>query len=287
KTISLNGKDLDPLAVIPASNLKGNCKIVVDMDNEPISKMAVNRAGNLKAPLTPIAWLTRDESLSKEGAPMLNLLQWNPIEYIGKYLVLRDGKVVAETRETSYAVTEPGEWQVIGVAGDGTQGFASEPRSNRERMDIYFADSNYSASLNSPELSYKPQEAMRGSSKGKFVEIDKTSAPVEAVVEIPETGLYSISLRYANGNGPVNTENKAAIRSLTLDGAKAGTLVMPHRGVANWNDWGMSNTVVLPIEKGTHTLGVIYLPEDENMNIDTNHAILDKIVIEKVGETER
>ncbi len=287
KKMSLNGKEIDPLAVIPASKLKGNCKIVVDMDNEPIPKMAVNRAGNLKAPLTPIAWLTRDESLSKEGAPMLNLLQWNPIEYIGKYLVLRDGKVVAETRETSYAVAEPGEWQVIGVAGDGTQSFASEPRSNRERMDIYFADSNYSASLNSPELSYKPQEAMRGSSKGKFVEIDKTSAPVEAVVEIPETGLYSISLRYANGNGPVNTENKAAIRSLTLDGAKAGTLVMPHRGVANWNDWGMSNTVVLPIEKGTHTLGVIYLPEDENMNIDTNHAILDKIVIEKAGETER
>ncbi|MDE5791528.1 MAG: hypothetical protein K2H96_09920 [Muribaculaceae bacterium] len=282
KKLTLNGKEINPDAVIPASKLKGTCKIEVEMDNEPIPAMALNRVANSKAPLTPIAWLTHDESLAKDGVPVLNLLQWNPIEYIGKYLVLRDGKVVAETRETSYATTEPGEWQVIGVASDGTQGFASEPRSNRERMDIYFADSSYSASLNSPELSYKPQEAMRGSSKGKFVEIDRASAPVEAVVEIPETGLYSISLRYANGNGPVNTENKAAIRSLTLDGAKAGTLVMPTRGVANWNDWGMSNSVLVPMEAGRHTLGIIYLPEDENMNIATNHAILDKMIVEKL-----
>ncbi len=58
---------------------------------------------------------------------------WNGIriEYIGKYIVLKDGEPVAETRETSYAATRPGEWQVIGVADDGTQSFASEPRSNR------------------------------------------------------------------------------------------------------------------------------------------------------------
>ncbi|MDE6026821.1 MAG: hypothetical protein K2G23_01960 [Muribaculaceae bacterium] len=287
KKLTLNGKELDPAAVIPASKLKGNCKIVVDMDNEPIAKMAVNRAGNLKAPLTPIAWLTFNSDIAKDKSAFPNYLQWNPIEYISKYLVLRDGKVVGETRETSYPALEEGEWQVIGVAGDGTQSFASEPRSNRKKENIYFADSRYATTLSSPELSYKPQEALSGASKGKFVEIDMNSAPLEAVVDIPEDGVYSISVRYANGNGPVNTENKAAIRTLTLDGSKAGTVVMPHRGVANWNDWGMSNSVVLPLAKGSHTLGIIYLPEDENMNLDTNHAILDKIVVEKFGEIEK
>ena len=286
KKMTLNGKEIDPLAVIPASKLKGECKIVVDMDNEPIAKMAVNHAGNRKAPLTPIAWLTFNADIAKDKSAFPNYLQWNPIEYISKYLVLRDGKVVAETRETSYPALEEGEWQVIGVAGDGTQSFASEPRSNRKKEDIYFADSSYTTTLSSPELSYRPQEDLSGASKGKFVEIDMNSAPVEAVVEIPEDGVYSISVRYANGNGPVNTENKAAIRTLTLDGSKAGTVVMPHRGVANWNDWGMSNSVVLPLGKGSHTLGIIYLPEDENMNIQTNHAIIDKIVVEKFGGIE-
>ena len=248
--------------------------------------MAVNHAGNRKAPLTPIAWLTFNADIAKDKSAFPNYLQWNPIEYISKYLVLRDGKVVAETRETSYPALEEGEWQVIGVAGDGTQSFASEPRSNRKKEDIYFADSSYTTTLSSPELSYRPQEDLSGASKGKFVEIDMNSVPVEAVVEIPEDGVYSISVRYANGNGPVNTENKAAIRTLTLDGSKAGTVVMPHRGVANWNDWGMSNSVVLPIGKGSHTLGIIYLPEDENMNIQTNHAIIDKIVVEKFGGIE-
>ena len=286
KKMTLNGKEIDPLAVIPASKLKGECKIVVDMDNEPIAKMAVNHAGNRKAPLTPIAWLTFNADIAKDKSAFPNYLQWNPIEYISKYLVLRDGKVVAETRETSYPALEEGEWQVIGVAGDGTQSFASEPRSNRKKEDIYFADASYTTTLSSPELSYRPQEDLSGASKGKFVEIDMNSAPVEAVVEIPEDGVYSISVRYANGNGPVNTENKAAIRTLTLDGSKAGTVVMPHRGVANWNDWGMSNSVVLPLGKGSHTLGIIYLPEDENMNIQTNHAIIDKIVVEKFGGIE-
>ena len=287
KKLTLNGKELNPTAVIPASKLKGNCKIEVEMDNEPITPMNLNRVSNSKAPLTPIAWLTHDESKASAGVPVLNMLQWNPIEYIGKYLVLRDGKVVAETRETSYPAVEAGEWQVIGVAGDGTQSFASEPKSNRERINVSFPSDRYASAMTSKEVSYQPGEAMKGTSNGKFVEIDRQSAPLEVVVDVPETAVYSVSLRYANGNGPVNTENKAAIRTLTLDGNKAGTMVLPHRGVANWNDWGMSNTVVIPMEKGKHSLGIIYLPEDENMNIDTNHAILDKIVIEKFGEIEK
>ncbi|MDE6717691.1 MAG: hypothetical protein K2J70_05805, partial [Muribaculaceae bacterium] len=280
RKLTVNGKELDPDAVIPASKLKGTSKIVVEMDDQPIPAMKLNRAGNSKAPLTPIAWLSRDE---QAGGPAMNVLEWNPIEYIGKYIVLKDGKPVGETRETRWAATEPGEWQVIGVAGDGTQSFASEPRSNREMRKLMFQKQDYTTMMTSPELSYKPAEKQGGwSSAEGFVELDQKSAPQEVVVEIPETGVYSFSVRYANGNGPVNTENKAAIRTLTLDGNKGGTLVMPTRGVANWNDWGMSNSIVLPLEKGRHTIGIIYLPEDENMNLDTNHAILDYIRMERL-----
>ncbi|MDE6683461.1 MAG: hypothetical protein K2J87_08560, partial [Muribaculaceae bacterium] len=39
KKMSLNGKEIDPLAVITASKIKGNCKIVFYMDNDPIYKI--------------------------------------------------------------------------------------------------------------------------------------------------------------------------------------------------------------------------------------------------------
>lgn len=95
-------------------------------------------------------------------------------------------------------------------------------------------------------------------------------------------GVYSVGFRYANGNGPINTENKAAVRTLMLDGQKAGTVVMPHRGRGNWNDWGMSSRIVLPLSKGKHTIGIQYLPEDENMNIGTNHSLVDNVQIVRV-----
>ena len=278
RSLTLNGKALKPGELIPAKRLKGVCDIVVEMDNEPIPAMKVNNVPNLKAPLTPVTWLANFPALDGEGVPVNNLLQWNPIEYIAKYIVLKDGVPVAETRETSWAATTPGEWQVIGVAGDGTQSFASEPRSNRQAAVYQFDGAK---AMKSAEVSYQPAEALAGFTGDGFVEIDRASAPAEVKINVPAAGVYTFALRYANGNGPVNTENKAAIRTMTLDGNKAGTWVLPHRGVANWNDWGISNLITLPLEAGEHTIGIVYLPEDENMNISTNHALIDCLLVEK------
>ena len=247
--ITLDGKALRPGETIPASRLRKGGTIVVKMDNKPIPPMALNRVANKKAPLTPTAWI-------EDG-----LLRWNPIEYIGEYIVLRDGEEVARTRHTSWPLAEAGEWQIIGVASDGTQSFASEPRSNR------------------PRFSVKPSGLAPGA---EYVETDKTSAPVEMSVSIPSDGTYSLSFLYANGNGPVNTENKAAIRTLMVDGAKAGTIVLPQRGAGNWEDWGMTNSVILPLTAGTHVVSLEYLPENSNMNLHTNHALIDSLQVTEV-----
>ena len=288
KTLTFNGKQLDPSKVIPAKELLKGGKIMVEMANEPIAPMQVNHQPNKKAPLTPITWMENDAALAGEGVPTLNLLRWNPIEYIGEYIVLKNGKEVTRTNETSFAATAPGEWQVIGVAGDGTQSFASEPRSNRREISVEFEgeakpgmNRQRSVKVTSSEVSYEPTQAVKGYYGTGFVETDKTSEPRSVMVMIPEDGSYSIAVRYANGNGPVNTENKAAIRSLMVDGKKAGTVVMPTRGVANWNDWGMSNGVTVELAPGPHEISLEYLPEDENMNISTNHALLDRLVIVK------
>ena len=127
-----------------------------------------------------------------------------------------------------------------------------------------------------------PGGKVAGFTGAGFLELDRSgSVPAEISVDIPETEVYTISFRYANGNGPVNTENKAGVRTLTVDGFKAATMVFHHRGTGNWNDWGYSNQISLILEKGTHRIGLRYLPEDENMNIATNHLLLDCLRIEK------
>ena len=281
-SMTINGKpyDFKKNPVIPASRLKGIVNIIVNMDNKPIPEMNINRVDNKKAPLTPDARLIYDESLSGPGVPVLNLLQWNPIEYIGEYIVLKDGKEVGRTRQTSWPAVEAGEWQVIGIATDGTPGFASEPRSNRPRI---FRDmEGEGVDMNSPEISYPAKEVKGFKGKG-FVETDHQTAPATTTFEVPHKGVYSISFRYSNGNGPVNTENKAAIRSLYVDDHDAGTIVMPHRGVANWDDWGISNSVRVFLDAGRHTLKLVLNPEDENMNLSTNHTLIDGAIIEQVG----
>lgn len=273
-SMTINGKPSKD-HVIPA-NAKGHLNVVVEMDNEPIKPKPINRTANAAAPLTPITRLTHSPELAGPGVPVENLLSWQPIEYIAEYIVLRDGKPVERTRKTSYPATIPGEYQVIGVSSEGIPGFASEPLSNRPVITVEMPSEK--TTMSSSEISYIPKEKLEGY-HGGFIETDRSSVPVTLNVVVPEAGPYSIRAIYANGNGPVNTENKAAIRTLDVNGTKAGQLIMPQRGVANWNDWGLSTPVNAELKKGENELTILFTPDDENMNITTNHALIDRLVI--------
>ncbi len=273
----LNGKEQAPF--IPA-DIKGENTIKIVMDNNNPEPMRVNRVANAKAPLTPVAWLSNDPSVEAPMAPANNLLQWNPIEYINHYIVLRDGKPVGQTTETTFLATTPGEYQVIGVGGDGTQSFASQPRSNVTTLLVDFPSEK--TDMTSPEAQAKPRTPLHGYRGSGFVETDHNTTSISVPVEIATGGVYSISLRYANGNGPVNTENKCAIRTILVDGKRTGTVVMPHRGVGNWNDWGYTNTVEARLTPGRHTITIQFLPENENMNFQVNHALIDQVTLRRL-----
>lgn len=249
------------------------------MNDEPIAPMAVNRTANVKAPLTPIATLSNSPELDGPGVPVNNLLRWQPIEYIAGYMVLRDGEVIDTVNTTTYPATVPGSYQVIGFSSEGVPSFASEPVDNYPATVIEMPGEG--VLMASPEISYLP-ENLRGYHGRGFVELDHSSAPIYVDMDADSDGTYAIEVVYANGNGPVNTENKCAIRTLEIDGNVAGTIVMPQRGVANWNDWGRSNSVVVPLTAGRHRLGITFRPADENMNLNTNHALIDRIVIKKL-----
>jgi hypothetical protein len=88
-----------------------------------------------------------------------------------------------------------------------------------------------------------------------------------------------VDLRYSNGNGPVNTENKCAIRTLLVNGHFSGTFVMPQRGKGEWSNWGYSNAIKIILAKGVNTISVNFESFNENMNGIVNQAMLDHLRI--------
>ncbi len=165
------------------------------------------------------------------------------------------------------------------MAEDSTEGFTSQPRSTR--LSVFAKASSLSRNLASPEVAYQPLHDLEGYTGGGSAETDKSSAAVTVPVDVEEDGDYFITVRYSNGNGPVNTENRCAIRTLSVDGNRAGIVVMPQRGRANWDDWGTSNSLSAHLAKGHHTVTIDYRTEKENMNIDTNNALIDGITLTK------
>jgi len=263
KSFKVNGKEQSRYVISPKA--KGHMTVEVVMDSEPIPAMKVNHVDNAFAPLTPVARL--------EGTT----LTWDPIEYINHYVIIRNGEEIAKQRATTFDASEPGEYQVIGVSDAGIPSFASIPLSTREAIVTEMPGEV--TVMSSPEVAYRPETPVVGFTGAGFVELDQKSAPLTFGVDVPRDGEYALTFRYANGNGPVNTENRCAIRTVTVDGVVAGVAVMPQRGRANWDDWGTTNSIRLNLGAGPHTIAVEYRPVNANMNGATNHALIDRATL--------
>ena len=266
KSFTVNGKPSKPF--IPA-NAKGHLTVDIVMADNDIAPLAVNRSPNVKAPLTPVAWL--------EGTT----LAWNPVEYISRYIVLRDGKPVAEVRTTTFDASEPGEYQIVAVAEDGMiQSFASQPRSTR--WSRAFEVPGATDVMKSAEVRYPASGSIAGYTGNGFVETDHKTGAINIPVTVDVDGDYVVRLRYANGNGSVTTHSAATVRTLSVDGRRCGAVVMPQRGEGNWSDWGMSTAVKVHLDKGSHMITLSFEPENENMDRKTNHALIDNITVTRL-----
>jgi len=115
-------------------------------------------------------------------------------------------------------------YQVVAVDELGLKSFASELLP----VGAQAAGQQYQLETVAPKASL-PYKGFSG--KG-FVEISKTQNTTLTIsVTVAEPGLYAIDFRYANGNGPINTNNKCAIRTLRSGQKQLGTIVLPQRGV--------------------------------------------------------
>ena len=205
-----------------------------------------------------------------------NMLKWQPVKGAVSYMILKNGKGILSTGKNSFLITNDltSEYQVIAVDKSKVESFATEP--------VLWADKKHIAVYQAEEVAIKSDSSFKGFTGKGFVEISTTSnRKLVFSATVAEKGLYSVNFRYANGNGPINTENKCAIRTIKIDGKEIGTVVFPQRGKNEWSNWGYSNSIKLHLTKGKHIISLTLEDFDDNMNGDINEAMIDNMTITK------
>lgn len=239
-------------------NLEGNHTIEIELKDNPIKENSINKVGNYTTLSTP--------GLSYEG----NRLFWKRVDVSRSYKLIGNGKVIGETEEDNYTVRGRGyhEFSVIAIDSNRVESFAAEPLRLYNQANVH----TYEMEKSNPPASF----AYIGYSGKGFVETSTNiNRTVTIPVEINKTGLYAIDVRYANGCGAVDAENKCAIRTLKVDAQKSGTFIFPQRGKNDWNNWGFSNSVQLQLSKGKHVISLSFEDCNDNMNGAVNTAMLD------------
>jgi len=199
---------------------------------------------------------------------------WAPVKSATSYTVFLNSTPITTTTETNIRLPpQPG---VISVVANASHEVLSScpgkplwltPKTilSQEIEDI-------------PALKEKATNRYKGFSGSGYVLLDNegTLSP-EIEIVVPKTAPYVIRFRYANGNGPINTDNRCGIRTLFIDKKEAGVIVFPQRG--NWTDWGYSSTLLVRLTRGKHTLALVKTPLDDNMNGKINQAALDLLEV--------
>ncbi|MEP6465168.1 MAG: carbohydrate-binding protein [Parafilimonas sp.] len=203
-----------------------------------------------------------------------NILKWQPVKDAVAYSILKNGKAISSTEKNSFSVTKdvPCEYQVIAIDKNKVPSFASEP--------MLVADEKYISTYQAENFAPKSDSLFKGFTGDGFVETSTTlNHTLSFNINVERDGLYSVDFRYANGNGPINTENKCAIRTLNVDNAESGTVVLPQRGKNEWSNWGYTNSVQIKLTKGKHTIALTFQDFDDNMNLEINQAMIDAMRI--------
>ena len=261
-SITLDGQPLAD-AAIPAG-LSGRHTVSITLSGTAPAAQPVNRVPSRVSPETPTVTLANQR------------LTWTKPEGTEEFLVLKNGALLTTIAATEYAVPAGpfAAYQVIAVDDAGRESFASEPL---ETGVVAVAP------VQLETVAPKATQAYKGYSGKGFVEITPTANKSLTIpVTVPATGLYALDFRYANGNGPINTNNRCAFRSLRRGPELLGTVVLPQRGVEEWSNWGFSNSILMRLEKGTHSLTLAYEPANQNMNGAVNQAMLDYLRVRRV-----
>jgi hypothetical protein len=265
KSFSVDGTDSRTYAV--SADLQGRHHIKIVLANNSIGG-DMNMATFLVSPAAPAVQL-------KNG-----VLSWAVVPDAQTYRVLRNGVPVAVQSETKFQVGQSGvsEFQVIAINSAGLESFASEPiLSVPSISEVVKEVEDKSNGLN----------RYKGYSGNGYVMVDLKNRPdLRITVDVAAADVYRLDVRYANGNGPVNTENKCGIRTLYVNGQAIGSIVLPQRGTNEWSDWGYSNGLLASLKKGLNTIDLKFESHNTNMHGEINEAAIDAVRLVRVGKAE-
>ncbi len=243
RSVTIDGNSSSP--VIPAT-LIGKHRVVIELADQPLRSGVLHLVKSTTAPETPGPQL-KDKTLI-----------WKAVEGAAKYQVYRDGGLIATTTSTSFATPDSNglaQYQVAAVDSSGVASFLSEPAALGGKtitVPVVTAGSDQTEPFATLEQSGETGLLVSG--------------------EITRSRRYSLTFRYANGSGPISTDNKCAIRTLFIDGREVGPVVFPQRGTGAWDDWGMSNSQLTQLHAGMHRFELRFLPQDINMNGEVNRV---------------
>jgi hypothetical protein len=230
---------------------------------------SVHEVASRFAPATPRAELRGDS------------LVWSAVPGAVRYVVYENGTSRGSTSIPRMKVAPSAslsELQVLAVNAVGDESFLSEPvRVVAKGGEV----------LVKPNGSRLEREHAGFTGEGYLPLTLQRNITVHLPVHIERAGSYAIDARYANGNGPVNTEDKVAVRTLMVDGDTAGVIVLPQRGVGRWTEWGWTNVLRAQLRAGAHTLTLTYMPLDANMNGHENTALLDLVRLTRLASMNR
>jgi hypothetical protein len=262
-SFELNGKKIT-LPEIPAT-LSGRHTIKIELEGQKFAHSVTNRK--------PVIFSLPAPEVKYENQE----LSWIAVDQSAGYKILINGAVSETTTQTSIEV-EPGsysEYQVIAFDKNRTESFASEP--------VEVALDHFVQIIHAENVAAKSGAPYKGFSGDGFIEVSKTvNQEVRFPLQVEADAMYMVDFRYANGNGPVNTENKCAVRTLLADGKPVNSVVFPQRGKGEWSNWGFSNSLKIQLTKGAHVISITLQDANENMNGDTNQAMIDYLRIQRM-----
>jgi hypothetical protein len=262
-SFTVNGVEQQPFV---DGNASGVLNISIKMKNAPFAPSKVNLRSVDFAPATPTVVFNAGK------------LEWGSVDGATAYAVTRNGKVVGNTSNTSYAIGNDGcytEYQVKAIDERGYESFLSNPIAIEPQAKTFTAEAeDFNPKSDLPYANF--------SGKG-FAEMTTTkNTKVTIPVKIGEEGDYLLTLRYSNGTDRMCCGNSAALRTLWVNGKQVATMVFPIVEKDAWSDWSRSNAVRVHLKKGTNALKLTYEKHNRNMNGDINMLMLDNVKVVKL-----
>lgn len=244
------------------ADAEGNYTIEIFLEDES-SNNKINLVENKFSPETP------------NVVRVDNMLTWETVPNAKEYKIIINGQNHSTQTNNQFEILDNNKLTEVSVAAVdslGYESFISEP----------IIISNDIKNLSKPNNKDLVADIDGYSGNGYIQSTQISNNNINFDIEISVSGIYAIDFRYANGNGPINTNNACAIRNLYLNDELNSTIVLPQRGDKVWNDWGFSNSVLVKLDKGNHKFALQYNPINMNMNITKNEALIDAIRVIKL-----